>query len=60
MIIYQIDGHNMFRSYDISNQNDGVVVYIYNTLSVSFNQLLLGTRQGGHKLISNLILRERW
>lgn len=49
----------MFRSYNISNQNDGVVVYMYNTLSVSFYQLLLGTRQGGHKLISNLILRER-
>lgn len=38
----QIDGYNMFRSYNSLNQNDEVVVYIDNSLSVSCNQLLLG------------------
>lgn len=33
----QIDGYNTFRSYNSLNQNDGVVVYIDNSLSVSCN-----------------------
>lgn len=33
----QIDGYNMFRSYNSLNQNDGVVVYIDNSLSVPCN-----------------------
>lgn len=37
----QIDGYNMFRSNSL-NQNDGVVVYIDNSLSVSCDQVLLG------------------
>lgn len=40
--LIHMEGYNMFRSHNSLNNNDGVVVYIDNRLSVTCRQLLLG------------------
>ncbi len=40
--LMHVDGYNMFRTFDNLNNNDGVVVYVDNTLSVNSSQLRLG------------------